>query len=89
MTPDGIPFDEMPWPTDEPDAYFAARGFALFVVEDATKGDYSADLLSADRTLRMQWRYGSGATVEEAALSAQRRYHVEEESDAPLPRRLP
>lgn len=79
----------MPWPTDDPEKYFADRGFVLFVIKDATEADYSADLLSSDRRLRLQWRYGVGATAEEAAQSAQRRYHVEEEPDPPLPRRLP
>ena len=79
----------MPWPTEDPQSYFAERGFALFVVKDATHGDYSADLLSADKSLRLQWRYGSGASKEEAAQSALRRYHAEEEPPPPLPRRLP
>ena len=55
----------MPWPTDDPEKYFADRGFVLFVVKDATEADYSADLLLADRRLRLQWRYGAGATAEE------------------------
>jgi hypothetical protein len=79
----------MPWPTDDPEKYFEDRGFVLFVIKAATEADYSADLLSADRRLCLQWRYGSGATAEEAAQSALRRYHVEEEPDPPLPRRLP
>jgi hypothetical protein len=61
------------------DAFFAERGFQLFVVKDMTEGDYSADLVSRDRAVRIQWRYGSGATPNEAAASAHRRYQTKEE----------
>jgi len=80
----------MAWPTDDPDAYFASRGFALAVYEDAIEGDWSADLLSGDRERMLQRRYGSGASANDAALRAQRRYHVEQEPGRPpLPHRLP
>jgi hypothetical protein len=75
----------VPWPTDEPNDYFGRRGFVLRLYEDPSTDDWSADLISADRERTMQRRYGSGQTAEGAALSAQRRYHVEQESDPPLP----
>jgi hypothetical protein len=43
-----------------------------------TQPDYSADLLSGDGGRRLQSRYGSGASPGEAAISARRRYEVEQ-----------
>lgn len=79
----------MPWPTEDPETYFDQRGFAIHVYEDPEEGDWSADLLSADRGRMLQRRYGSGDSADGAALGAQRRYHVEQEPDPPLHRRLP
>ena len=61
-------------------AWFAEKGFRLLVVQELTQTqpDYSADLLSDDGERRLQTRYGSGATPGEAALSALRRYEVEQ-----------
>jgi hypothetical protein len=78
----------VPWPTDSPESYFAARELALHLYE-TDAGDWSADIVSEDRTITVRERYGSGASADQAALSAQRRYHVEEEPDPPLPHRLP
>jgi hypothetical protein len=79
----------MPWPRDDPDRYFLERGFALRIVEDAAHGDFSADLLSGKRKRRLiKARYGSGSSREEAAQRAMHRYHVEQEPQPTLPRRL-
>jgi hypothetical protein len=61
-------------------AWFAEKGFRLLVVEELTETqpDYSADLLSGDGERRLQTRYGCGATADEAALSARKRYEVEQ-----------
>jgi len=37
----------MGWPTDDPEPYFANRGFPLLVIRDASTGDYTADILAA------------------------------------------
>jgi hypothetical protein len=79
----------VPWPSDDPETYFTQRRFGLRLYEDAKEGDWSADLTSADRERTLQRRYGSGVSADAAALRAQRRYHVEQEPDPPLPRRLP
>jgi hypothetical protein len=79
----------MPWPTEDPEAYFAERGFALHMHEDPDDGDWAADLVSQSGGRTLQVRYGSGESPDDAALSAQRRYHVEQEGEPPLPRRLP
>jgi hypothetical protein len=79
----------VPWPTQTPDSYFAERGFALRVYEDKAERDWSADIVSPDGTRIVSERYGSGATAGEAALRAQRRYHVEQDPDPPRPHRLP
>ena len=61
-------------------AWFAEKGFRLLVVQELpeTQPDYSADLLSSDGERRLQTRYGCGTTPGEAALSARRRYEVEQ-----------
>ena len=78
----------MPWPTDDPLGYFTERGFALRTWEDAD-GKWWADLTTADQSRVVAPRYGSGVSAADASLSAQRRYHVEQEPDPPLPHRLP
>jgi hypothetical protein len=52
----------------------------LLVVQELTQAqpDYSADLLSGDGERRLQRRYGSGETAAEAAISARRRFEVEQ-----------
>jgi hypothetical protein len=79
----------VPWPIEDPEAYFARRGFSLLVVNDAVHGDYSADILSEDRSRCVADRYSSGSSEEQAAISAVRRWHVEQDSPPPLPLRLP
>jgi hypothetical protein len=61
-------------------AWFAEKGLRLLVVKELTETppDYSADLLSGDGERRIQRRYGCGASPSEAALSARRRYEVEQ-----------
>jgi hypothetical protein len=61
-------------------AWFAEKGLRLLVVKELTKTqpDYSADLLSGDGERRIQRRYGCGSSPSEAALSARRRYEVEQ-----------
>lgn len=61
-------------------AWFADKGFRLLVVQELTETqpDYSADVLSADGERRLQTRYGYGASPGKAALSARRRYEIEQ-----------
>jgi hypothetical protein len=65
---------------DETMAWFADKGFRLLVVQELseTQPDYSADVLSGDGERRLQTRYGCGASPSEAALSARRRYEIEQ-----------
>jgi hypothetical protein len=78
----------MPWPSDDPETYFANRGWSLAVRRDREHGDYSADL-TFDETGGLERRYGCGASEREAGVNAVHRWHVEQDPDPPLPRRLP
>ena len=73
---------------EDPFTYFAKRGFGLRTWQDAV-GAWWADITAIDDGQVVAPQYGSGESADDAALRAQRRYHVEQGPDPPLPRRLP
>ena len=79
----------MPWPRDDPFEYFAVRGFTLDVEADTSRGDFVAAIRLTDLPESDGREYARGATLNDAATSAMRRFHVEQDPDPPLPRRLP
>ena len=83
-----------------PDEYFGERGFVLRIEErnlDAelprnakSRGSpHWADLVSAKSGEVVARSYGAGQSVDEAKLSALKRWVVEQEPPASLPYRLP
>jgi hypothetical protein len=85
---------------DDPDAYFAERGYELRVERrdlDAelprkapSRGStHWADVVASDTGQLVAASYGAGMSEAEARRSALKRWTVEQEPRPPLPRRLP
>jgi hypothetical protein len=100
MTPTDLGFRAVTERANDPDAYFAERGFLLRVVErnldselppnaESRGSTHWADLVSARSGKVVGPSYGSGRSAGEAKTSALRRWVVEQEPPAPLPHRLP